>query len=417
LALFWFIFGVRHFDIMKSFLATSAFIASALACAFHDGASINAREWLSERRATYTFEENALLKRDFGEMRLIRTKAGESPISMTQNEVWALKRKGVKFMDVTEQDLEVEAKSNPHGFAAQAFPSGPTKQAQVQSVIANLSQANLVTYIDELSAFNNRYYKSQTGADAITALIARLNSIAATAPGTGGAISVRRFTHSWLQNSVIARIEGNGTAKDVTIAGAHIDSINLNSPTSGRAPGSDDDGSGCSNLIEVFRALVQTGFAPSSPIEFHFYSGEEGGLLGSQAIAKNYSSTKVPVKAMLQLDMTAYVKAGTNPTIAFITDHTSSPLTTYVRTLANAYVVGAGTNVTITTDQCGYACSDHASWDTAGYPSAFPFEGLMNNDNPNIHGTKDTSSVAQFSYAHMHSYSQLLTGFFIELAA
>jgi leucyl aminopeptidase len=35
------------------------------------------------------------------------------------------------------------------------------------------------------------------------------------------------------------------------------------------------------------------------------YSGEEAGLLGSQAIAKSYKAAGTQVKAMMQLDMTA----------------------------------------------------------------------------------------------------------------
>ena len=90
----------------------------------------------------------------------------------------------------------------------------------------------------------------------------------------------------------------------MVVIGAHMDSINLNSPTSGRAPGADDDGTGTVNLIEIFRVLVASGFKPTTPVEFHFYSGEEAGLLGSQAIASSYSSAGKTVKAMFQLDMT-----------------------------------------------------------------------------------------------------------------
>lgn len=82
-----------------------------------------------------------------------------------------------------------------------------------------------------------------------------------------------------------------------------MDSINLNSPTSGRAPGADDDGTGTVNLIEAFRVLVASGFAPSTPVEFHWYAAEEVGLLGSQAIATSYKSAGKSVKAFMQLDM------------------------------------------------------------------------------------------------------------------
>lgn len=58
------------------------------------------------------------------------------------------------------------------------------------------------------------------------------------------------------------------------------------------------------NLIEAFRVLAASGFKPSTPLEFHWYSGEEGGLLGSQTIATNYKSAGKSVKAMMELDMT-----------------------------------------------------------------------------------------------------------------
>ena len=83
-----------------------------------------------------------------------------------------------------------------------------------------------------------------------------------------------------------------------------MDSINSRD-TSGRAPGADDDGSGSVNLLEAFRVLVTSGFQPESPVEFHWYAGEEAGLLGSQAIARDYKAKNIEVKGMLQLDMTA----------------------------------------------------------------------------------------------------------------
>jgi leucyl aminopeptidase len=82
-----------------------------------------------------------------------------------------------------------------------------------------------------------------------------------------------------------------------------MDSINLSNPTSGRAPGADDDGTGTVNLIEILRVLVDSGFKPSTPLEFHWYSGEEVGLLGSNAIATSYKSAGVKVKAFMELDM------------------------------------------------------------------------------------------------------------------
>lgn len=82
-----------------------------------------------------------------------------------------------------------------------------------------------------------------------------------------------------------------------------MDSINLDNPTTGRAPGADDDGTGTVNLIEALRALVAAGWKPARPLEFHWYSGEEAGLLGSQAIATAYARSGVKVYAMMEMDM------------------------------------------------------------------------------------------------------------------
>lgn len=68
-----------------------------------------------------------------------------------------------------------------------------------------------------------------------------------------------------------------------------------------RAPGADDDGSGTVTILEVFRSLVGTGFRPQRPVEFHWYSAEEAGLLGSQDVAKEYEQKHVDVIAMIQV--------------------------------------------------------------------------------------------------------------------
>lgn len=72
------------------------------------------------------------------------------------------------------------------------------------------------------------------------------------------------------------------------------------------APGADDDASGTTSILSAFKSLVESGFKPThSPVEFQWASAEEGGLLGSNAIAQDYASRGVKVRAMLQMDMTA----------------------------------------------------------------------------------------------------------------
>jgi len=65
--------------------------------------------------------------------------------------------------------------------------------------------------------------------------------------------------------------------------------------------------------------------------------------------------------------------------------------------------------------QCGYACSDHASFGKAGYQSAFAsvpgairvtklinsIESSFEDSNHNIHTSQDTMNHPEFSFDHM----------------
>ena len=124
------------------------------------------------------------------------------------------------------------------------------------------------------------------------------------------------------------------------VVGAHQDSVNQRSPTTGRAPGADDDGSGSMTILEAFRVLltdpkIAAGEAPNT-LEFHFYSAEEAGLLGSQAIFQQYSKDKRDVKAMFQQDMTGYVKPGTDAAVGVITDFVDTGLTNFIKKVITA---------------------------------------------------------------------------------
>jgi leucyl aminopeptidase len=67
------------------------------------------------------------------------------------------------------------------------------------------------------------------------------------------------------------------------------------------SPGADDDCSGTVSILEAFRVLAHSGYVPlNGPVEFHWYAAEEGGLLGSQAIARYKKESGARVGAMLE---------------------------------------------------------------------------------------------------------------------
>ena len=195
-------------------------------------------------------------------------------------------------------------------------------------------QANL----EKLTSFHTRYYKSEYGLQSSDWILEKVREIIKDA-GAEKTVYAESFPHSWQQHSVIATIPGQSNT--TVVIGAHQDSINLWLPSILAAPGADDDGSGSVTIMEVLRALlgsedVVDGKAANT-IEFHWYSAEEGGLLGSQAIFQSYEREGRDVKAMLQQDMTGYVQktldAGQVESVGVITDFVDPGLTTFIKTV------------------------------------------------------------------------------------
>lgn len=134
-------------------------------------------------------------------------------------------------MDITAtEDLGANQVSS---LAAVTFPSTLTQSTAVKALTAKLSAANAKTFLTTFSGYNNRYYKATTGTQSSAWLLSQVQGLISAAGATN--VTAKAFTHTWNQPSVIATIPGL-SAKTIVV-GAHQDSINSRSPTSGVAPG------------------------------------------------------------------------------------------------------------------------------------------------------------------------------------
>lgn len=105
------------------------------------------------------------------------------------------------------------------------------------------------------------------------------------------------------------------------------------------APGADDDCSGTVSILEAFRVLAESGYNPKNgPVEFHWYAAEEGGLLGSMAIARYKKDSGASIGAMMEFDMTAYVAKNATESIGFITTKADDALTKWAVELGKEYI-------------------------------------------------------------------------------
>ncbi|WWC64621.1 uncharacterized protein I303_107232 [Kwoniella dejecticola CBS 10117] len=346
---------------------------------------------------------------DLNDLRLVQFSDEEPPVWISELEKIEAKSKGRKFMDITETPtLGFSSYLLPSTANARyTYPSPGNYSKPIKSIIKSLDIKHMKSFLKEFTSFRTRYYRSETGKQSQQFLLSKLKEISSSHPG----VTIKEFPHSWGQNSIIARFEPASSPKDlpIVIVGAHQDSANQWPFLP--APGADDDGSGTTSSLEAFRALSHANFTPSHPVEFHYYSAEEGGLLGSQAVAKAYEDKGLKVLAMIQMDMTAWVKAGTKESVGVIQDYVDPELTKFVGKLVDEYLA-----IPAVETKCGYACSDHASFAKAGYQSAFAIESTFENSNHNIHTSGDTTNHPEFSFTHMREFSKLALAFAIELA-
>jgi Iap family predicted aminopeptidase len=83
------------------------------------------------------------------------------------------------------------------------------------------------------------------------------------------------------QYNVIAEIPGTDKAQEVVMLGGHLDSWHS-------ATGATDNAIGCAVMMEAIRILQAVGVKPRRTIRLALWSGEEQGLLGSQAYVKEH---------------------------------------------------------------------------------------------------------------------------------
>ncbi|MAE59304.1 MAG: aminopeptidase [Halobacteriovorax sp.] len=277
----------------------------------------------------------------------------------------------------------------------------------VESKISLADELSIRNTILKLSSYHNRYYKSQTGQDSQAWLKSHWESLTAHRND----ITVDYFEHaSWPQKSVVATIQGTEGGDEVIIVGGHADSIAGWWGQAGKkAPGADDNASGTATFTEVLRVLAESGYQPKKTIQFMAYAAEEVGLLGSKEIARSYKAQNKNVIGVLQLDMTNF--NGSSNDISIVSDYTNDAQNTFLKTLIDTYL----TDLTWATSRCGYACSDHASWTSQGFPASIPFEAQKNDMNRRIHTANDTIEQSGGTAEHALKFAKLALAYVIEL--
>ena len=288
-------------------------------------------------------------------------------------------------------------------------------QATVSPWLSQVQHTNIYSTISTLSSYQNRYYTSTTGRTSAEWIRNTWQGLAGSRTDVTSELSTCATCST--QPSVILTIRGVELPNEIVVLGAHLDSINGSGggSTTQIAPGADDDASGIATLTEVLRIAMANGWKPKRTVKFMGYAAEEVGLRGSNAIAQAHRAAAANVVAVLQMDMTNY-RSGSAVDMRLVTDYSNVDMKTFLTNLFDTYLVPLGMSRGSYT--CGYGCSDHASWTSAGYPSAMFFEAgtASGGYNPNIHTANDTLANMGNSAVNSAKFAQLGLAFLGEAA-
>ncbi len=186
---------------------------------------------------------------------------------------------------------------------------------------------------------------------------------------------------SW-RNVVATKLGTTEPNQQVIICGHFDDTSEL--PLN-QAPGSDDNGSGATGVIEAARVLAQKDFKKT--VKFCLWTGEEQGLFGSAQYAADVAARGDSIMGVFNYDMIAFdgnndnsieLHCGTMPS--------SLTLGNLFQGVVNDYGISLSPEILTwnSTDR-----SDHASFWDYNYPAMLGIEDFGNDFNPYYHTTND----------------------------
>ena len=190
--------------------------------------------------------------------------------------------------------------------------------------------------------------------------------------------------------NVVAEIAGKTNPKRIYLITSHLDST---SPTPTSAPGADDNASGTAAVM--IAARIMRAYTFDYTLRFVTFTGEESGLCGSDAYAREARARNDDIRGVLNLDMIAWdgddvkdveIHAGTRPDSQELASLLVANMARYSPSLIPHVYKEDATNL-----------SDHASFWASQYPALAATEYIFHGDmNPYIHSVVCCDTVDRF---------------------
>jgi hypothetical protein len=217
----------------------------------------------------------------------------------------------------------------------------------------------------QITAFNNPAYDIRTVIPSVILRHEDYGRIARIlAGGTPVEIEVtivnRTHPEGRTAYNAVAEIAGSDKADEVVLIGGHLDSWQS-------ATGATDNAIGCAVMMEAARILRAIGARPRRTIRVALWSGEEQGLLGSQAyVQQHFGSFENPKPAFGKLMSYLNLDHGTGRprgAVVFGPASAAAVVRQLVAPFADLGIVGA-----VESRSRAFGTTDHTAFNNAGLP-------------------------------------------------
>jgi hypothetical protein len=275
--------------------------------------------------------------------------------------------------------------------------SAITPDATIQEMIEQVNTSDIYDYTAQLSGeapiiANGQPYTILTRhTDSGEPIQAATRFIGEQLAALGYSVEYHEWSSATNPN-VIGERRGQTDPHEIFLIGGHLDDM----PANGPAPGADDNASGAVGTLVA--AEIASRYAWGCTLRFAFWTGEEQGLLGSNAYAARARSQGEDIRGYLNLDMISYNSSAPQELNMFARSYVggSEDMADLFVNVVHAYDLNLAP-VKYVDDTLG-GRSDNAAFWKQGYPAILVIEDYYGDFNPSYHTADDLLVQADMDY-------------------
>lgn len=295
-------------------------------------------------------------------------------VATAEENVHLLNRLPVELVRVSRQPMVLS------GTSSQLPVLPAVDDSTVWQLVNRVSQDSVLGFIRRLQNFYTRYSTTDSLRRACAWMRGKLMEYGCDSTW------LDTWNYSYAPN-VVGIKHGRVNPRQIYVMDGHIDNTSDYEPN--HCPGSDDNASGTTAVVEACRVTADMDF--DNTVYFVGFTGEEQGLLGSDAFAQEAHNRGDSIKGVLNFDMISYGRQNrdsfevigkpSNPNCAWLMDFYIAQADTF-SALKPVRIMDAGA-----------LYSDHASFWQRGYVA---FCGIEDDFTPEYHTLGDTIGPAYY---------------------